>query len=230
MESLAPGPDAAKAARMTATSLILRTALATLALAMGGCTHTNRMFGPAVAADQTLDWRAIATDADRERLRGWRDTWLAAMTAARAADPAAVPADDKLFLPDFALDHALPPMGDYHCRVFRLGGRGTAMAAFSVGDPGLCRIDAAGAHLRFTRLDGRQRPDGLLFAGTTGQGIFLGTLLLSDEAAPIPYGVDDRRDIIGLVDRVGERRWRIAIPDQALGPRIQLIELTPASN
>lgn len=215
---------------MTALPMIQRLAIAALALSLGACVHSDQMFAPAVRAGTALNWQAIATDDDRERLRGWRDTWLAALDEARTAGAAGITRSDKLFQPDVALDHALPPAGDYHCRTYSLGSRRPSMPAFSMDSGGRCRIAAFGPHLHLTRLDGQQRPDGLLFTGGAAQAVFLGTLLLSDEAAPIPYGEDDRRDMIGVIDRVGDGRWRIAIPDQALGPKLQLIELTPAGN
>lgn len=210
--------------------MILRAALAGLALSLGGCSHSGRMFANAVISGAESDWRTVATDGDRERLREWRDTWLAALDAAKPGDTERLTTTDKLFLPDYALDHGAPPVGDYRCRIFRLGARDSTGPEFAVSASGTCRIEVAGAHLRFTRLEGRQRSDGLIFTGNAQQSIFLGTLLFSDEAAPIPYGADDRRDMIGVVDRVDKARWRIAIPDQALGPKLQLIELTPAGN
>ena len=83
-------------------------------------------------APVATDWRAVATEADRARLRGWRDAWVAGLARARRADGPAVAAQGALFEPDRALPGALPPAGDYRCRTFKLGAKGTG--------PRLCRL------------------------------------------------------------------------------------------
>jgi hypothetical protein len=42
--------------------------------------------------------------------------------------------------------------------------------------------------------------------------IFLGTLQLGDERACLRYGHDRERDMIGLVERIARRRWRLVFP------------------
>ena len=58
--------------------------------------------------------------------------------------------------------------------------------------------------------------------------IFLGTLQLGDEQGSLRYGHDRSRDMIGLLERVGPARWRIAFPAPAFESKLDVIELIPA--
>lgn len=197
------------------------------ALLLSGCGWAPHPTLDARPGADPVTWRAIATDPDRERLRAWRDSWVTALNKARAADPAA-PLDAPLFQPDLGLESAMPPAGDYRCRTFRLGATAPGTPDFQETAPAACRIEQDGTQLRFTKTQGRHRPDGVIFPDTSARGVFLGTLILSDETTAIDYGRDDRRDLIGIVTRIGDQRWRLAIPGQALGPMLELIEITPA--
>jgi hypothetical protein len=76
---------------------------------------------------------------------------------------------------------------------------------------------------------GPQRPEGLIFAGGAGRAVFLGTITLRGEMRPIRYGRDATRDMAGFVDRIGERRWRIALPLPAFASTLDLTELVPVT-
>lgn len=198
------------------------------ALALVGCGTAK---SPPITTARVVaapDWRALATDADRERLRGQRDNWLQALGDARKADSAGVAAQGRLFDPDFALAGPLPPAGDYRCRSFRLGTRRPDTPAFTSGQPQACAVTADGDAMRLTVLDGARRPQGALMTDKAGEVMFLGTLSLSDEITPLTYGQDDSRDMIGALGRVGDRRWRLVVPDQPLGPPVEVIEIVPA--
>ena len=57
--------------------------------------------------------------------------------------------------------------------------------------------------------------------------MFLGTLALGDERSPIAYRRDPQRDLAGLVERIGERRWRIAFPYPAFESMLDVVEVVP---
>ncbi|WP_235525285.1 MULTISPECIES: DUF4893 domain-containing protein [unclassified Sphingomonas] len=172
------------------------------------------------------DWRRVATPNDRDRLRRWRDAWLAALPRARAADAAGVAAQGVLFDPDRRLAGDAPA-GRYRCRVFKLGGVGTASRDFTAYPAFDCRIDDEGSVRSFYKLSGSQRPVGLLFADGD-RTVFLGTLLLGDERAALQYGQDRDRDMVGWLERVGERRWRLVLPYPRFESTLDVIELIPA--
>lgn len=179
---------------------------------------------PAAGAD---DWRRVATPADRDRLRRWRDAWLAALPRARAADAKGVAAEGALFAPDAALAGPAAPAGRYHCRVFKLGGLGSAMRDFTAYPAFDCRISDEGRVRSFYKESGSQRPVGLLFPDGD-RTVFLGTLLLGNERAALQYGQDRDRDMAGVLERVGERRWRLVLPYPRFESMLDVIELVPA--
>lgn len=199
------------------------TLLATALLA--GCTRDGRGL---VDTAQETRWRAVATDEDRTRLRGWRSAWVAALPAARAADSAAIATGGALFDPDRALATPLPPAGAYRCRIHRLGARTADRPAFATLPPAACRIDADRALTRFRVEDGAQRPAGLFYADNESRSVFLGTLALGDERQALAYGLDTRRNLAGYVERIGIDRWRLVLPAPSFDSLIDVIEIVPA--
>jgi hypothetical protein len=84
-----------------------------------------------------------------------------------------------------------------------------------------------GGRLRFTKMTGSQRPVGDIFADNGRRMIFLGVLMLGDEPRALRYGRDRERNLIGLVERVGPSRWRIAFPHPHYESLLDVIELVP---
>lgn len=203
----------------------LRFAPAALLLLAAGCGGGDR---PA-AGGPPPDWRAVATPADRARLRDWRTAFLEGLAQARAGDAAAVAAEGALLDPDAGRAPGLPPAGDYACRVLKLGTRGAAGLAFIGYPPFRCRIEAADGVLRFRKLSGSQRPVGRIFEGGAGSArpVFLGTLVLGDEVRALPYGRDPDRNMIGAVDQLPDGRWRLLLPRPAFESVMDVIELVP---
>lgn len=202
-------------------------AVLSLGLVVAGC--GGRPNAPIDAERAKLaDWRRVATPADRARLRGWRDTWMAALPEARAADAAAVAKEGVLFAPDRSLPGAMPPAGLYRCRVFKLGAQGTAMRGFTSYPFFECRVDDEGDVKSLYKTTGSQRPVGLLFPDGPHRAVFLGTLLLGDETSALEYGRDANRDLAGIVERIGERRWRLVLPRPRFESKLDVIELVPA--
>lgn len=173
------------------------------------------------------DWRELATEDDRRRLRSWRDAWMATLPQARRGGGAAViAAEGPLFNPDRNLRGPIPPEGEYRCRTFKLGSQRPAGLDFIAYPWFRCRIGADGA---FSKLDGSQRPVGTIHRHTSDRAVFLGTLSLGDERRVLRYGRDRNRDMAALVERVGERRWRMVFPYPRFESLLDVIELVPAS-
>jgi hypothetical protein len=57
--------------------------------------------------------------------------------------------------------------------------------------------------------------------------VFLGTLQLGDERRSLEYGHDRERDMAGLMERIGDSRWRLVFPYPAFESTIDIIELVP---
>ncbi len=201
-------------------------ALPLLLSACGGRDAMGEATSEAPAA-ALADWRAVATTADRARLRNWREAWTIGIERARRVDAAKIAAQGALFDADRALAGPVPPPGRYRCRVFKLGAQGTAMAEFTSYPDFDCTIDRNGGVSQFYKNNGAQRVVGTIFDGENGRAILLGTLQLGDEGRPMDYGRDTARDIAGLVDRIGERRWRIVLPYPQFESVIDVVELVP---
>lgn len=199
---------------------------AALGLGLTGCSVYREATSPRLPTG--VAWQTLATPADRERLRHWRRAWEQALPKARAADRKAIAAEPLLFDPDRALPGALPPQGKYRCRTFKLGGQGTAMRDFTAYPWFECRVGDEGEVKSLHKATGSQRPTGLLFTDGDTRAVFLGTLVLGDETSPLRYGVDANRDIIGYVERIGDRRWRLVLPYPRFESLLDVVELVPA--
>ncbi|HEX6376068.1 MAG TPA: DUF4893 domain-containing protein [Allosphingosinicella sp.] len=195
-------------------------------LLLPGCASEGT--GPAAAVPAAASWRAVATAYDRERMRKWRTAWVRALAKAQAGGHASEVASEGVLLdPDAALKTAAPPTGDYRCRTLKLGGQSEGLLDYVAYPHFDCRITAGAGAMDFVKLTGSQRPVGRLFADSDRRLIFLGTLQLGDERGILRYGHDRQRDMIGLLERVGERRWRLAFPYPAFESTLDVIELVP---
>lgn len=177
--------------------------------------------------DITVDWRQAATPGDRTRLRNWRQAWIDALARARKTNAAEIVAGGALFDPDRAYPGALPPVGRYRCRVYKLGAKGTAMAEFTSYPDFACRVGSDGTMTTFYKLEGAQRPAGVLFHDSGSRAVFLGTLVIGDERRAMRYGRDAARDLIGYVERVGDKRWRLVLPYPRFESVLDVVELVP---
>jgi len=183
----------------------------------------------AESAQPSLDWRRVATPADRTRLRNWRGAWIDALAQ---VDPNEVARDPVLFNPDLSLIDPLPPAGPYRCRTYKLGARAGIGPTFTISGWFACRIgtreDDGERVVSLVKLDGSQRPVGSVFADTNARAVFLGTMELGDETRPMRYGRDANRDMAGLIERIGTRRWRVVLPYPRFESVLDVVELIPA--
>jgi hypothetical protein len=197
-------------------------------LALAGCTRSREVVAPPNANRPTDNWRSLVTDDDRNRVRHWRDAWTEALAQVQTTYAAASVQEGALLDPDSALQGARLPAGDYRCRTIKLGTQSPGHIAYNTYEPHPCRIGAEGTRLNFTVLDGPQRPIGTLFPDTGRRMIFLGTLQLGDEALAYRYSRDKERDMVGLLERIGDRRWRVVLPHPHFESLLDVIELVPA--
>ena len=206
-----------------------RLALLLLApLALAGCAHSREVVAPPSAERPSDAWRGLVTQDDRGRLRNWRKSWTDALAQARPGFAASIAREGPLLDPDVGLAGATLPPGDYRCRTIKLGNQRPGGQAFTAYEPRPCLVSADGARLHFAVLDGPQRPLGTFFPDTSRRMIFLGTLQLGDEALAYRYGRDRERDMIGLLERIGEHRWRLILPAPHFESLLDVIELVPA--
>jgi hypothetical protein len=187
--------------------------------------------GSAAATPAVANWHNVATSSDRERLRNWRDAWTEGLEAARSGNAADVAAEGVLLDPDAALAEAAPPPGEYRCRTLKIGTRTGGPLKYVAYPAFKCRVESAGPEgtMGFTKLTGSQRPIGRLFPDRERRMIFLGTIQLGDEQGIMRYGRDTDRDMVALLERIGDRRWRLVFPYPHFESVVDVIELVPAS-
>jgi hypothetical protein len=182
-----------------------------------------------VISEPTRDWRGVATQDDRERLRDWRSSFVSGLKAARAAGHAAeIGREGTLLEPDAALPGAPIPNGLYRCRVIKLGAKSPGLLDYVAYPDFSCRVQQERALQGFAKLTGSQRPIGLIFPTDGVRQVFLGTLVLGDESRAMQYGRDRDRDVAGFIERIGPDRWRMLMPAPHFESRMDVMELVPA--
>ena len=198
-------------------------------LALAGCAQFQS--SPGVVVQPTLDWRSMATLSDRDRLRDWRSAFVAALRAARAGGHSAdLEREGVLLEPDAALGGGPIPNGAYRCRVIKVGAKSEGMLNYIAYPAFDCRIQQAGHVQDFAKLTGSQRQVGSIFPGDALRQVFLGTLVLGDEARAMQYGRDTERDVAGYVERIGPDRWRLIMPRPHFESQMDVMELVPSSS
>ena len=198
-----------------------------LLLLLSGC---GSLAPPTHVVHAAQDWRSVATEADRERLRGWRDSFTSGLAAARLdGHSAEIEREGALLQPDAALGGGPIPNGAYRCRVIKLGARSPGLLDYVAYPYFNCLIGQESTVQSFAKLTGSQRQVGLIFRGDQLRQVFLGTLMLSDEVRAMHYGVDAERDVAGFVERIGENRWRLVMPSPHFESKVDVMELVPAS-
>lgn len=180
-------------------------------------------------AEWTRDWRQVATDNDRKRLRDWRQAFVEALDSARKAGHSAeIDREGVLLRPDAALGGGPIPNGTYRCRTIKLGMRSPGMLAYVSYPAFTCRIRQDKDLQAFAKIGGSQRQVGLVFPGDVLRQVFLGTLVLGDERRAMQYGQDQTRDVAGFVERIGPNRWRLIMPRPHFESQMDVLELVPA--
>lgn len=184
--------------------------------------------GPDIVASPSPSWRSVATETDRQRLRGWRDAFTSALAAARLAGHSeAIETQGALLEPDSALGGEPIPAGLYRCRVFKLGAKSQGMLDYVAYPWFRCQVRGDGARKVLAKLSGSQRHVGRIFSGDAMREVFLGTLMLGDEERAMQYGVDPDRNVAGFVERIGPKRWRLVMPWPNFESRLDVMELVP---
>lgn len=180
---------------------------------------------PAPEADKgPAPWREVARDPDVQRLETIDAAWKVALDAARRGRFAKAVAEEGALLdPTAALSRPLTPPGRYECRLLRFAGRGRA-PAFTAYKPYFCYVEQEGDLTTLVKETGTERQAGRLWPDGDTRLVFLGTLAFGKEKPPA-YGERHDRDLAGVLERIGEFRWRLVIPRSRGG--LDVLEMMP---
>ena len=110
----------------------------------------------------------------------------------------------------------------------RSAAKGPAFESFK---PFFCYVQVENDLLTIVKQTGSQRPAGRLYEDDNPERlIFLGSLALGDEQAPLAYGDDPKRDMAGVLERIAPFRWRLVIPWPQSTSKLDVFELTPVAD
>lgn len=195
---------------------------------LAGCAAKQENQQVEIAAAGTTEapprWRLAITPRDQERLQTLRYEWagLHDKLAPRVRN-----AQGKVADPGAGLDHPEFTPGSYRCRIVRLRAatRGGATARSTA--PGFCYISSADDGFAFVKQTGIEPTAGYLYPDGN-RYIFLGARQAKAGDNSLGYSEDPDRDVVGVAERVGAFRWRLALA----GPTpdaLDVYELTPVA-
>lgn len=178
----------------------------------------------------TDSWRAVATAGDAARLTRLDDAWREALGEARGAGfGAEIRALGALADPNAAQAGRLqPPPGEYRCRTVKLGRQGEVGMSYVAYPAFRCLVELTpGGDLILSKMTGSQRTRGLIYPDGDRRLIYLGAQAWGTGETGFPaYGEQAQRDQIGVVERIGDNRWRLVLPYPMQESKLDLLELT----
>ncbi len=206
-------------------------------LAASGCAGLEGGRGDRPTASVSVEpetnadvWRGVATEADEARLGRLGLAWQEALADARRRFRRDIEAEGALLDPRGALPRPHPTPGSYNCRLVRLGSTRPSAPAFEKFKPFFCYVEVEDDLLTIVKQTGSERPAGRLWDDDRKDRlIFLGSLALGSEDQPRAYGEDPKRDMAGVLERIGPFRWRLVIPWPQGTSKLDVFELTPVA-
>lgn len=182
----------------------------------------------------TDSWRAVAADGDATRLTRLDDAWREALSEARAGGFGKdLQALGALVDPNAGQTGRLqPPPGEYRCRTFKLGrmgeARGEAGTGYLAYPAFRCLVELTpGGDLILSKMTGSQRTRGLIYPDSDRRLVYLGAQAWGAGETGFPaYGEQPQRDQIGVVERIGDNRWRLVLPWPKQESKLDILELT----
>ena len=219
---------------MARVRIAIMTAVAAAAAIVAGCETRPKPppgIRPSVEVGAPLRseaWKSVATAADEDRLARLGLAWQQALDDAKKSNTADVRREGKLLLPRSALPRPDPTPGSYNCRLIKLGQATPRSKPYETFKPFFCYVEVEDDLLTIVKQTGSQRPAGRLWQDDDATRlVFLGSLALGDETVPVAYGDDPKRDMAGVLERIGPFRWRLVIPWPQSTSKLDVFELTP---
>ena len=186
---------------------------------------------PPAAPTKADAWQRVASAADIDRIRRTNQAWTAALGEARTRGfRNAIASEGGLLKTGAALARPAPTPGSYNCRLIKLGSTTRRGPVFEKFKPFFCYVEVENNLLTIVKQTGSERPAGRLWEDDNPYRlIYLGSLALGDEQTPRAYGDDPKRDMAGVLERVGPFQWRLVIPWPRGTSKLDVFELTPVN-
>lgn len=202
---------------------IVTFALCSLLAACAAQTPPPRVVLVSVApVEEPPEWRKSIRPEDDARLESLRADWgkLHARLPNRVRT-----AQGKLVDPGAGLDMPSLTPGSYRCRIVRLRSpaRGAVSARSSAND--YCFVSASDEGIAFVKQTGSDPAAGYFYPDGK-RYVFLGARQRRAGENSLGYGNEPARDMVGVVERVGGFRWRLAVAG-ADERQLDIYELTP---
>jgi len=209
-----------------------------LVIGLGSCARTPppKAVGPSVEVVPAVepeglpnDWKQVATITDLDRIARIGAAWSNGLAEARVRRHGSeIEKEGSLLDPAGALPRPPVPPGTYRCRVIKLGfganGRGRAYQSFK---PFTCFVSVEDRLLVFIKATGTELPAGRLWEDGETRLVFLGATAARPGIPAPAYSTQPARDRSGVIERVGDFRWRLVSPWQSKDARIEVMELVP---
>ncbi|MFL6765523.1 MAG: DUF4893 domain-containing protein [Sphingomicrobium sp.] len=206
-----------------------------LLAALSGCAANKAKLPPGVRPSVEVGpplksdaWKSVATAEDKDRLARLGLAWSDALADANKTNAVDVRREGKILLPRSGLPRPDPTPGSYNCRLIKLGKATPRSKSFESFKPFFCYVEVEDELLTIVKQTGSQRPAGRLWPDDDpNRLIFLGSLALGDETIPLAYGDDPKRNMAGVLERIGPFKWRLVIPWPQSTSKLDVFELTP---
>ena len=216
---------------MRCSSLIVATALMAAA---AGCQTASpagpAKAGPSVEMGEPEEWRAVASPADEDRIDRLETLWTEAVEEARQKGfRRRIGSDAALLSPGGGLPRAAPAPGSYRCKAFRIGSARAGAPAYAAGRQGFCFVGVQEDRLSLTSEVPAARYGGHFWeTERSGRLVFLGAAMPSGSRVAPAYGTVPGADVVGLIERLGEFRYRLVIATPADAQKLAVFELIAA--
>ncbi len=205
-------------------------------LSLAGCETKPKLppgVTPSVIVESPLKseaWKGVASDTDEARIGRLGLAWQEALAEARRNYANEIRREGVLLMPRASLPRPAPTPGSYNCRLIKLGKVAPKTRAYESFKPFFCYVEVEDDLLTIVKQTGSQRPAGRLWEDDDSRRlIFLGSLALGNEEQPRAYGDDPRRNMAGVLERIGPFKWRLVIPWPQSSSKLDVFELTPVA-